>query len=99
MSLGMAFMFLDLAPMTTGDGKADVEFVKVATGAVKIKVGTKVQDVVLSNGDSGYIVSYSTTDYGYLWDDARDYLWPIPAKDRTLNPNLSQNYGYVDGVD
>ena len=84
---------------TTGDGQPNVEFVKDASGAVKIKVGTKIQDVVLSNGDSGYIVSYSTTDYGYLWDDARDYLWPIPAKERTLNPNLSQNYGYVDGVD
>ena len=84
---------------TTGDGKADVEFVKTSSGAVKIKVGTKMQDVVLSNGDSGYIVSYSTTDYGYLWDDSRDYLWPIPAKERTLNPNLSQNEGYVDGID
>lgn len=84
---------------TTGDGKADVEFVKTSSGAVKIKVGTKMQDVVLSDGDSGYIVSYSTTDYGYLWDDSRDYLWPIPAKERTLNPNLSQNEGYVDGID
>ena len=84
---------------TSGDGKPNVEFVKTSSGAVKIKVGTKTQDVVLSNGDSGYIISYSTTDYGYLWDDARDYLWPIPAKDRTLNPNLTQNYGYVDGVE
>ena len=84
---------------TSGDGKADVEFVRNASGTVKIKVGTKTQDVVLSEGDRGYIVSYSTTDYGYLWDDARDYLWPIPAKERTLNPNLKQNYGYVDGID
>lgn len=84
---------------TSGDGVADVEFIKTASGEIKIKVGTKTQDVVLSDGDSGYVVGYSTTDYGSLWDDSRDYLWPIPAKDRTLNPNLTQNPGYVDGVE
>ena len=84
---------------TSGDGKPDVTFFKEADGSVKIKAGTKVQDVVLSGGESGYIVGYSTTDYGALWDDSRDYLWPIPATQRTLNHALTQNNGYVDGVD
>lgn len=83
---------------TSGDGTPDVEIFQDESGAVKIKVGTKIQDVALSNVTSGYIVAYSTTDYGKDWDDARDYLWPIPAKQRTLNHNLSQNPGYVDGV-
>ncbi|HEY8484016.1 MAG TPA: RagB/SusD family nutrient uptake outer membrane protein [Longimicrobiales bacterium] len=33
-----------------------------------------------------------------LWQRAfaapRDYLWPIPATERDLNPNLEQNPGY-----
>lgn len=82
---------------TSGDGTADVEFVQSGV-SVKIKAGTKIQDVVLSEGTKGHIVSYPTTDYGSLWDDDRDYLWPIPADERTLNKNLTQNPGYVDGV-
>ncbi len=84
---------------TSGDGKPDVNFYKATDGSIKIKVGTKVQDVVLSEGDKGYIVAYSTNDYGAQWDDARDYLWPIPATQRALYPDiLTQNPGYVDGV-
>lgn len=82
---------------TSGDGVADVEFVQEGS-AVKIKAGTQVSDVVLSNGTSGYIVAYAAANYGGLWDDTRDYLWPIPASQRELNPNLTQNPGYVDGV-
>lgn len=82
---------------TSGDGITDVEFVRI-DGHVKIKAGTAIQDVVLSEGTKGYIVSYSTTNYGSLWDDDRDYLWPIPADERTLNKKLTQNPGYVDGV-
>ena len=48
--------------------------------------------------NKGYIVAYSAANYGTLWDDDRDYLWPIPASQRILNPNLTQNPGYVDGV-
>lgn len=83
---------------TTGDGADNVTFYQASDGSVKIQVGTKIQDVVLSEGTKGYIVAYSTTDYGSLWDDQRDYLWPIPASQRILNPNLTQNPGYVDGV-
>jgi hypothetical protein len=30
----------------------------------------------------------------YVFDPNRQYLWPIPANERILNPNLSQNPGY-----
>lgn len=82
---------------TSGDGKADVEF--VANGSrMQLKVGSQITDIVLSEGTYGYIVAYSATEYGNLWDDERDYLWPIPASQRELNPNLTQNPGYVDGI-
>ena len=82
---------------TSGDGVADVEFIQEGT-AVKLKVGSSVSEVTLSAGTSGYIVAYSATSYGTDWDDNRDYLWPIPASQRELNPNLKQNPGYVDGI-
>ena len=82
---------------TSGDGVADVEFIQDGS-VVKIKSGTSVSEVTLSEGTSGYIVAYAAANYGTLWDDARDYLWPIPASQRELNPNLTQNPGYVDGV-
>ena len=82
---------------TSGDGVADVEFIQEGT-AVKLKVGSSTSEVTLSNVTSGYIVAYAAANYGTLWDDSRDYLWPIPASQRELNPNLKQNPGYVDGV-
>ena len=82
---------------TSGDGVADIEFIQEGT-AVKLKVGSSVSEVTLSAGTSGYIVAYSATSYGTDWNDARDYLWPIPASQRELNPNLKQNPGYVDGI-
>lgn len=86
---------------TTGDGQPNVEFKKNASGKVVIvDLAKKTEiDVTLSEGEHGYIVAYSTTNYGTLWDDARDYLWPIPASQRELNPNLTQNPGYVDGIE
>ena len=82
---------------TSGDGVADVEFIQEGT-AVKLKVGSSTSEVTLSNVTSGYIVAYAAANYGTLWDDSRDYLWPIPASQRELNPNLKQNPGYVDGI-
>lgn len=82
---------------TSGDGTADLEIVE-SGGKMQIKVGNTYTDIVLSEGDKGYITAYSAANYGTLWDDERDYLWPIPASQRILNPNLTQNPGYVDGV-
>lgn len=39
---------------------------------------------------SGYI----TTFYKMSFDAKKNYLWPIPANDILLNPNLIQNTGY-----
>lgn len=84
---------------TSGDGVADLTFEQI-DGDVYIVVGDNITKVKLTEGTSGYIEAYAETNpkYGVLWDDARDYLWPIPARQRQLNPNLTQNPGYVDGV-
>ena len=37
---------------------------------------------------------YITTFYKMSFDAKKNYLWPIPANDILVNPNLSQNEGY-----
>ena len=54
------------------------------------------KDVILSAGTYGYIHMHK--DMG-KWDETRDYLYPIPSVERSLNPNLTQNPGWVDGLD
>ncbi|MFQ9996145.1 MAG: RagB/SusD family nutrient uptake outer membrane protein [Hoylesella buccalis] len=33
------------------------------------------------------------------FNEQRDYLYPIPIDERTLNPALKQNPGWKDGLD
>lgn len=33
------------------------------------------------------------------FDENRDYYYPIPSDERSLNPNLTQNDGWDDGLD
>lgn len=40
--------------------------------------------------EKGYVVQATTRQF----NPARDYLWPIPAADRLINENLTQNPGY-----
>lgn len=80
-----------------GDGTADFEIYSSSpssTLAAKFKLGA---DVSLSEGTLGYIVAYQDVDY--TWNEERDYLWPIPAAQRVLNHNLTQNHGWADGLD
>ncbi|MDE5761653.1 MAG: RagB/SusD family nutrient uptake outer membrane protein [Bacteroides sp.] len=64
--------------------------------AAKITIG---KDVYLD--DEGYIICYPKSPYkqtikGCLpWHDYR-YLWPIPAEEIRLNPNLEQNPGWIE---
>lgn len=77
-----------------GDGTADLELYaeegkSTSSLAVKFLLGT---DLVLSGGDSGYIVAYSGNVYS--WNEERDYLWPIPSEQRELNREIGQNPGW-----
>lgn len=84
-----------------GDGKMDLCIyegdVKPSTTATQVlKLGVK-EGMLLSEGTSGYIDPQQ--GISHVFDENRDYLYPIPTKDRNLNPNLTQNPGWVDGVD
>ena len=59
--------------------------------------------VVLKIGDEiflckdGYVDPQQKSDHTF--DEARDYYYPIPINERSLNPNLKQNPGWNDGLD
>jgi hypothetical protein len=82
-----------------GDGKNDLEIYskaqqsKPADGLTVKKIGS---DLVLSEGDHGYVVAWSTLTWE--WND-REYLWPIPADQRVLTGGaLTQNPGWTDST-
>lgn len=49
--------------------------------------GVVKHDAILNSG-------FAQLRATYVFDEARQYLWPIPANERLLNTNLSQNSGY-----
>ena len=57
--------------------------------------------IALSEGDKGYVnnIDCLTVDNRRYFDEDRDYLYPIPTDDRSLNPKLTQNPGWNDGLD
>jgi hypothetical protein len=84
----------------TGDGKADIRLYvgsKPATNdLVNIEIGSDT-GVLLSEGESGYLDHHK--NIAHVFDENRDYYYPIPTKERSLNPNLKQNPGWKDGLD
>jgi hypothetical protein len=88
----------------SGDNKADVVLWKdkkpaEKTGVAAFEVG-KTPGIVLSEGDKGYINPQPQTDpqTSHLFDESRDYYYPIPSSERSLNPNLTQNPNWKDGL-
>ncbi len=81
-----------------GDGSNDLcVYQENKPAKVKATVFYKAgKDVILSEETYGYIHMHK--DMG-KWDETRDYLYPIPSVERSLNPNLTQNPGWVDGLD
>lgn len=79
------------------DGNADVQIYTGTkpTGSIQfLKLGT---DVSLEKGEGGgNVVVNEKIDKKF--DENRDYLYPIPIQERQLNPNLSQNPGWNDGL-
>ena len=41
--------------------------------------------------DNGTLQTIQIQSFEKTFDKSRDYLWPIPQKERDLNPNLTQN--------
>lgn len=85
----------------TGDGKADLILYNEGTakpeagdGVYVYQIGT---EILLSGGTRGY-VSYHKNIERTPYNEERDYLYPIPINERTLNKNLAQNPGWNDGI-
>ncbi|HVI46663.1 MAG TPA: RagB/SusD family nutrient uptake outer membrane protein [Chitinophaga sp.] len=81
------------------DGKIDVviyEGTKPAgpKGPAYLKLGSEIN---LENGNAGgYIVVNRNITKEF--NENRDYLYPVPIQERTLNKNLTQNPNWNDGL-
>ncbi len=86
----------------TGDGVADVILYASGTSKPSAASGTQVykigEEIILSEGNKGY-VSYHKNIERTPFSEQRDYLYPIPSDERSLNKNLTQNPGWNDGLD
>jgi hypothetical protein len=63
-----------------------------------IKIGDSNWTLTGGSGDSNGFLTYYEAEKN-VWDEGRDYLWPIPADQRTLTGlALTQNPGWDDGL-
>lgn len=86
----------------TGDGVADVILYEEGTSKPSAPDGVQVlligQDILLTEGNRGYIF-YHKNIARTKFSEERDYLYPIPINERSLNKYLTQNPGWNDGLD
>lgn len=85
----------------SGDGNIDLilyaendEKPSEREGVSIYKLGS---DLFLTEGTKGYL-NYHHNAERNGFNEGRDYLFPIPIDERTLNPNLTQNPGWSDGL-
>lgn len=83
----------------SGDGEPDIcifdnDYLKPTswTGPA-FKLG---EQMWLSEGNKGYVNYHHNITHHF--NEERDYYYPIPINDRTLNKNLTQNPGWNDGL-
>ena len=70
---------------------------KPATSAPAANVIEIAGNWSLTGGDKGFLTYYR--EENYVWNEDRDYLWPIPADQRQITGGaLSQNPGWSDGI-
>ena len=87
-------------------GKETADLILYAAGSTKPQGGEGVSvyelgsDIILSEGNKGYVYYHKTIENQRPgFNEERDYLYPIPSGERSLNPNLTQNPGWSDGLD
>ena len=56
---------------------------------------------MLTDGTMGYINPQPQENpaNAHVFDESRDYLYGIPTTERSLNPNLTQNPNWADGLE
>lgn len=65
---------------------------------VFLKIGADITEgIILSEGNKGCLDPQQKISH--VFDEERDYLYPIPTNERILNKALTQNPGWNDGVD
>lgn len=86
----------------SGNGKVDIILYtsdqakpSADSGVLVYKIGT---DILLTESNKGYVF-YHKNITRTTFNEGRDYLYPIPTNERSLNPNLTQNPGWDDGLD
>ena len=85
----------------SGDGKPDIILYTSGTAKPSADSGVLVyeigKDILLTGSNSGYVY-YHKNIARTPFNEERDYLYPIPINERSLNPNLTQNPGWDDGL-
>lgn len=84
-----------------GDGNNDF-YIYEGTKDKNVKATLTLElnkQIYLSEGNKGNLLPHAAIQSQFSFDPGRDYLYPIPINDRTLNPNLKQNPGWADGLD
>lgn len=86
----------------SGNGQPDLILYNASDAKPSADAGVLVyqigSDILLSEGSQGYL-SYHRNITRTPFDEGRDYLYPIPINERSLNPSLTQNPGWVDGLE
>lgn len=87
----------------SGKGKTDLILYTAGSTKPKDEEGVSVyelgSDIILSEGNKGYVYYHKTVEgLRTPFNEGRDYLYPIPSGERSLNPNLTQNPGWSDGL-
>lgn len=85
----------------TGDDVADVILYANGTSKPEAQAGVQVyeigKDIMLTDDNEGYVF-YHKNITRTQFSQERDYLYPIPINERSLNPDLTQNPGWNDGL-
>lgn len=86
----------------TGDGVTDVILYEQGSSKPTAPAGVKIfeigKDIILTEDNRGYIYYHKNIERT-KFSEERDYHYPIPINERSLNPNLTQNPGWNDGLD
>ncbi|MCD8208475.1 MAG: RagB/SusD family nutrient uptake outer membrane protein [Bacteroidales bacterium] len=80
-----------------GDGVNDF-YLYLTNNNSSITTAYQINVDLLFTGDTGGNLYFHKNADRTPFNEERDYLYPIPSTERSLNPNLTQNPGWNDGL-